>query len=407
MTTAAPLQHVPAHVPPELVRQFDFTKLRGVEDDAVQATVDAARQMPDVFWGVGAHARHPGAWVLTRHDLLREVLQDPETFSSHDVSGLPALAGESWPLLPLEADGPDHAEWRKLLVPIFSPARMNAMEGQIETLARDLVEGLASRGEAEFMADFAQVFPVQIFLGMFGLPLELTAKFVAWEEKLLHSESIDEKCGAARAIINYLREAIADRLQSPRDDLISYIAHAQVKGAELTDDQRIGVCMLLYTAGIDTVANMLGFMFRHLAENPDQQQSLRADPSLIPAAVEEMLRAFPIVMTSRLATRDIDFHGVKMKAGDHVVVPTHFAGRDGHEFPDPDRIDFARTKVTHITFAAGPHRCLGSHLARRELKVALETWLARVPEFRVVPGHRFKSSAQGVLAIKALPLTWK
>src|SRR5512135_574017 len=117
MTTAAPLQHVPAHVPPELVRQFDFTKLPGVEDDAVQATVDAARQMPDVFWGVGAHPRYPGAWVLTRHDLLREVLQDPETFSSRDVSGLSGLAGESWPLLPLEADGPDHAEWRKLLVP--------------------------------------------------------------------------------------------------------------------------------------------------------------------------------------------------------------------------------------------------------------------------------------------------
>lgn len=405
MTQAASSQPVPAHVPAQLVRQFNFSDYSGTAD-ALQATVDAAREMPDIFWGTGAHSRYSGAWVLTRHELQREVLQDTDSFSSRDTAGLSGLIGETWPLLPLEADGLDHGEWRKLLNPIFSPARMAVMEEKIAALAHDLVEGLATRGETEFMSEFAQVFPVQIFLEMFGLPLEQTRMFVTWEDGMLHGDSLDVQSASAGAIIAHLRAVIEDRIQSPRDDLISYVAQARINGAALTSDQRIGVCMLLYTAGIDTVANMLGFIFRHLAEHPDKQQSLRADPSLIPAAVEEMLRAFPIVMTSRVATRDVTFHGVQIKAGDHIMVPTHFAGRDGNEFADPDRIDFSRTKVSHITFAAGPHRCIGSHLARRELKLAIETWLSRVPPFRIAPGHVFKTSAQGVLTIKGLPLVW-
>src|SRR5690606_22847696 len=150
---------------------------------------------------------------------------------------------------------------------------------------------------------------------------------------------------------------------------------AQVDGKPLSDDEALGVCFLLYSAGLDTVTNMLGMMFKHLAEHPADQQALRDDPDLIPNAVEELLRAYPIIVSNRLVTREVEFHGVKMKPGDRVALGTMFAGRDEREFANPDAIDFRREKVNHITFAAGPHRCVGSHLARRELRIALEEWL--------------------------------
>ncbi len=405
MNQMAPTPSVPDHVPAQLVREFRMEALPGVAQDAVQAAVDAARGMPDIFFGLGSR-RGQGTWVLTRHELQREVLQDGATFSSRHNADFSMLIGEDWPLLPLEVDGADHLVWRKLLNPIFAPAQMMKLEAQIEELAADLVERLAPRGQADFMREFAEVFPVQIFLRMFGLPLEHTARFVEWEASLIHSPDIAGRQYGARAIVGYLREVIVARQAAPADDLISYIVQARADSRPLTPDEMLGICFLLYSAGLDTVANMLGYMFKYLAAHPEEQRRLRTDPVLIPNAVEEMLRAYPIIVSGRLVTRDIDFHGVTMKAGDVVTVATMFAGRDGQEFPDPDRIDFDREKVNHITFAAGPHRCIGSHLARRELRIALEAWLTRVPEFRIAEGKQAVTSAIGVFAVDSLPLAW-
>jgi cytochrome P450 len=316
------------------------------------------------------------------------------------------MIGEDWPLLPLEADPPSHADWRMLLNPIFSPTRMKVLEGQIEILARELVEGVAARGEADFMADFASVFPIQIFLRLFGLPLADTAKFLAWEKQILHSMTLEGRQEGLRATIGYLRDVIAERRVQPTDDLISYIANAQIEGRPLTDDEAVGLAVLLYVAGLDTVAATLGFMFKHLAEHPDDQQMLRDDPSLIPNAIEELLRAYPIVMSGRMVTRDVEFHGVQMKAGDILTLVTPLAGRDEREFENPDKVDLRREKVSHITFAAGPHRCVGSHLARRELRIALTAWLQRIPPFRIKPGEKAVTHGINQFGVLYLPLVW-
>jgi len=396
---------VPAHVPPELVRDFKFETLPGGDVDSVQAAADAVRGGPDIFYGLSTR-RGEGAWVIARHELIREVYQDAELFSSRHNADFARLIGEEWPLLPLEADPPAHAAWRILLNPIFAPARMRAMEADIETLAVDLVDGIVAKGEAEFVADFGEVFPVRIFLRMFGLPLEHTDHFVAWEGDLLHSLTIEGRQHAARAIVDYLRKVIAERRAQPTDDLLSYIATTEIEGRKLTADEALGVAFLLYSAGLDTVANMLGFMFKHLAEHPKDQQMLRDEPALIPDAIEELMRAYPIVISGREVTRDVEFHGVRMKAGDVVSLPTMLAGRDEREFSNPDVIDFRREKVSHITFAAGPHRCVGSHLARRELRIALEEWLKRVPPFRIKPGERAITHGIGVFGVERLPLVW-
>jgi cytochrome P450 len=246
---------------------------------------------------------------------------------------------------------------------------MRALEDDIEALARKLVDGILAKGETEFMADFGEVFPVQIFLKLFGLPLEHTEQFLKWENLLLHSRTIEGRQEGARAIVAYLRKVIAERRVDPVDDLLSYVATTEIEGRKLTPDEALGVAFLLYSAGLDTVANMLGFMFKHFAEHPQDQQKLRDDPALIPDALEELMRAYPIVVSGREVTRDVEFHGVKMRKGDVVSLATMLAGRDEREFPNPDVVDFGREKVSHITFAAGPHRCVGSHLARHERQV--------------------------------------
>jgi len=405
MALSAPAGVIPDHVPAGLVHEFAVETVPGAEQDAVLAVAQAARGLPDVFYSPTAR-RGQGGWIVTRHALQREVLQDGLTFSSRHNADFSTLIGETWPMLPLEADGPEHLEWRKLLNPVFSPARMAKLEGEIEQLAKDLVDGIAKNKEVEFVREFAAIFPVKIFLKMFGLPLDHAEQLVHWENLLIHSHDMVGRQEGAYNIVKYLRAAIAERLANPSDDLISYVVTAQVQGRALTQDEMIGVCFLLYSAGLDTVTNMLGFLFKHLAEHPEQQQQLRDDPALIPAALEELLRAYPIIISSRLATRDVEFHGAPIKAGDAVVIPMMLAGRDEQEFESPDRVDFTREKVDHITFAAGPHRCIGSHLARRELKIALETWLQRIPPFSIREGGEAVSSAYGVFGVTSLPLIW-
>jgi cytochrome P450 len=397
---------IPEHVPLELVKAFTWETIPGVEDHAIQAAAELGRVLPDIFYAPASRVGM-NSWIISSDALIREVFQDGATFSTRDNAGFSQLLGENWPLLPLEVDGTEHLKWRKLLNPVFSPTRMTALEAQIDLLAIDLLEGLKDKGGCDFMSEFAAVYPIQIFLSMFGLPLDDTAKLLNWEHMLLHSGTHEGMVGGASAIVGYLRNIIATRTDKPADDLISYIATAKLDGRPLTADEKIGVCLLLYVAGLDTVMNMLGYMFRFLAENPAKQQALREDRGLIPAALEEMLRAFPIVVSSRRVTHDIEFHGVAMKKGDIITLGTPFSGRDPRAFTDPDTIDFNREKVDHITFSAGPHRCIGSHLARRELKIAIEAWLTRIPPFRIAEGQRATTRmVNGQATMETLPLAW-
>jgi cytochrome P450 len=404
--STAPATHAtPAHVPASLVLNLQFETMPGVERDAIQAAADAVRAAPPIFWSNTVDFGG-GAWVIARHELVREVFQEAELFSSKGNANFSALIGETWDLLPLEKDPPEHGAWRTMMNPLFSPTRMKAVEETIKATSSKLVDDILAKGEADFVKDFTDIFPMRIFLGMFGLPLEHTAQFVAWNNGLLHASTLEGRQEAARAICDYLRAIIVERRARPTGDVISFVVTNQINGRPVNDEEALGMCFLLYAAGLDTVASMLGFMFKYLAEHPAEQQKLRDDPELIPNALEEMLRAFPIVVSHRLVTRDLVFHGVTMKAGDRIIVPTMLAGRDEAEFADADRIDFAREKVSHITFAAGPHRCLGSHLARRELRVALEEWLTRVPPFRIKEGETPITHGVGVFGVSYLPLTW-
>jgi cytochrome P450 len=337
---------------------------------------------------------------------MLEAFQDTATFSSSQNAQFSALVGETWKSLPLEADPPEHGAYRAILNPWFSPSRMKQHDDDIRALAIEVIDGFKGDGECEFIDAFAEVFPVQIFLRMFGLPVSDARQLVDWNHGLASAKTLEQRQDSAKVIVKYLRDAIALRESEPADDLMSHVLAARIGDRPLTADEKLGMCFLLYVGGLDTVTNQLGFMFKHLAEHPEDQQKLRDDPDLISNAIEEFIRCYGVVNTARVVTRDTDFHGVKMKSGDLLFLLAAFSGRDEEKFEDAATADFKRKTQSHISFAAGPHRCAGSHLARRELRIALEEWLARIPTFRVADGVAPRTGVAGVLSVFELQLAW-
>jgi cytochrome P450 len=396
---------IPDHVPPELVVHYQHGEQPGFADDpqgVVAQLFDGPRIVycPDI-----AHDGRQG-WRVHRYEDVRAVLQNGELFSSKNCANFQTFIGATWDMIPLELDGERHQKFRMLLNPLFAPNRINAMEAGVRELAVGLVDAVADKGECEFMEEFARPYPISIFLKLMDLPLEMRSTFLAWEYQVLHAKDMDVRRDGLRNIIGYLESAIAAKRKNPGDDLISFAVKAQIDGKPLSDDDVMGMVFMLYIGGLDTVVATLGFMFRYLATHPERRRLLIENPKMLPDAVDEMLRVFATVNTNRLVTRDTEFAGVQMKRGDRIYVTGIAANRDPEEFERPNEVDFGRQVNRHLTFAAGPHRCIGSHLARRELKIAIEEWLARVPDFSVREGAIMPAHAGGVWGIENLPLVW-
>jgi cytochrome P450 len=403
---ALPGSHpVPTHVPSELVESFDFFSDPLYETDPFSVLKRKAHDGPRIFY-TPAHYQKPGSWVLTRAEDIRYVWQNTELFTSVGNVNFNAIIGESWVLTPLELDPPAHGKFRAFLNPFFAPTRLKQMEQEIADTAGGLIENFAARGSCEFVNEFAHPFPVSIFLKMMGLPIENLYQFVDWVKGTTDLHDIDRIRASVRAIADYLRSAIAIRKASPTTDLMSKIVHMRLDGQPISDDEIMGVCYLLFLGGLDTVTSSFGFHFTYLAQRQDIQQDLRNDRSKIPAAVEELLRLFPIVQVQRCATQDVQLAGVLVKKGDWVTLSPGMAHSDPREFERPDVFDFTRTNIRNMTFAVGPHRCLGSHLARREFATALNVWFDQIPSFRLKPNTRPVTRGGPVFGVSKLELVW-
>ena len=389
---------IPAHVPPELVHEFDFRTGIGSHPHSSVAALHAG---PRVFFSPVHHNAIDGAgtWVLTRAEDIRAALQDAATFSSNVHRSNSGLS-----LIPLELDAPEHAKFRALMNPIFSPVRMKLLDAKVREVARELAAACAAKGDCDFVEDFAKPFPVSIFLDLMGLPKEQMGRFLEWESLIMRDKQT--RAAAMQEVSQYLQELITERRRRPTDDLITFAVSAKVDDRLLHDAEVIGICVLLFIAGLDTVTSSFAYHFRHLAEHPADQQSLRDDPALIPSAVEELFRAYAVVNTNRYATRDVDFAGVHIKRGDNVTCSTILASRDPREFERPNEVVFTRSPNLHNAFSYGPHRCLGSHLARREIIAGIEAWLAAIPPFKLRPGAVINAHGGGVFSLDSLPLVW-
>jgi cytochrome P450 len=396
---------VPDHVPAELVKDFPYifgTTTFGEPHREWAPQIHADR--PDIFYAPHAYPGGTAAWVVRRMDHLREIYLDTGTFSSKDFSPYAKLIAENWINTPVEIDPPHHAKYRKMANPLFTPKAVSSLDEKIRAYAIDYVEKFRKRGECEFMQEFAFEFPIKVFLELMDFPHEHAKKFLEWEYDLLHVADLGKMAQATRNVVSFLREQIEGRRRSPRNDIISYALTVDVDGAKLNEDELVGFTFNLFIGGLDTVSTNMGLQFAHLAREHADQEFLRRNPEEISHAIDELMRAYAAVTTFRTCTKEIEFHGVKMMPGDKVMMSTTLAGRDPAEFTSPDQVDFTR-RPRHVSFGFGPHTCIGMHLARREMRIALEVFLALIPQFSIKPGHQIEYHL-GMIQPVTLPLVW-
>lgn len=395
---------VPEHVPSELVHFCDFRTGLGPYP---QAQIAELHKGPRVIYSPLSHqdrgGQSIGTWVLTKAEDIRQMLQHSELFSSAEPRSF--AMGETWRMIPLEVDPPEHSKYRAALNPLFSPQRVRALDERIRIMAGELIDRFKDRGECEFIRDFGEQFPVRIFLQLMGLSEDYLELFRGWADAFVHNRA--KRGDAMREIKEFLEGQIAESRANPQEGaLVSQVIAMNAGDRPFTEEEVMGTVFLLFVGGLDTVVSSLAFHFRYLAENPVDQQRLRDDPEMIPDAVEELLRAFPVVTTARFATADTDMFGVPIRKGDMVTGSTILATRDPSEFENPEIVDITRSPNRHNAFSFGAHRCLGSHLARREIQIAYEEWNKRIPAFRIKPGAEIKTLGGGVLGIDQLPLVW-
>jgi cytochrome P450 len=353
-------------------------------------------------------AMTPGFFVYTRLEAIRDALQRADLFSSRSVTPLDPNPSYLW--IPEMLDPPEHTKWRQLLAPHFSPGAMAKMEDPVRQRCIEVLEPLLDKGRCDFMADFAWRYPTTIFMELFGLPVEDADLFLAWEAAILHTPADKDPdrskaVEAMTAVQGYFAQLIKERAEEPRDDLLSEALTWKIDGEPIRHDDLLAFCLLMFMAGLDTVSTQLAYSFFHLATHPADRGRIVADPAVIPNAVEELLRYYAFVAPGRTVTVDTEFHGLELKKGEMVYLPLCGANRDPAGFEHADVVDFNRQANAHIAFGAGPHRCLGSHLARRELRIALEEWHARIPEYRLAEGVEVVEHG-GMFGIDVLSLTW-
>lgn len=346
---------------------------------------------------------------LSRYEDLMWAMRHPEVFSSAPEA---VNIGQEQKLIPLQVDPPEHVKYRRLLDPEFSPKKMMALEPDARALVNELIDGFVDQGECDFHEDFATPLPSGMFLALMGLPPSDLPMFLRWRDDTIRPDTTDMAEAAAireragRDITVYFEAAVEERRRNPDDRLLSRLAHGEVEGRPLTREETLGVCHLLLLGGLDTVTATLDCAIAYLARNPEQRQGLAADPKLTPAAVEELLRwETPVMMVVRVLKQDCELGGQQLTAGDHAVFLLGAGNTDGAEFDRADVCDFGREANRHLAFGAGPHRCLGSHLARLELRVALEEWHRRIPDYRIADGVELQYSG-GIRQAEILPLVW-
>jgi cytochrome P450 len=346
-----------------------------------------------------------------------EATRNPAIISNDPVTHEPMGMGSEEPLIPLNLDGEEQRKFRRLLDPLFAPRAVAYLEPRITALANDLIDGFIGDGRVEFHDRFALPLPGTIFLSMFGLPLEDLEFLEECKDGCIKTGASDRlemhRLGvmAGNRLREYLKAEFdrRERLAEPTDDLLTRLMTFEVDGRRLTRDQLLNVMHLLMIAGLDTVTASLTCIVGWLARHSEQQQALMADPSRLPVAIEELMRFENPVLTGgmRYATEDTVVAGVPVRQGDKIDVCWTTANLDPDQFPGPLSVDLDRPANRHIAFASGIHRCLGSHLARLELRTAIGTLHTRLSNYAIAPGENAVYNHEGVRAATFLPLVFE
>jgi cytochrome P450 len=347
--------------------------------------------------------------LVTRRKDVEEALRQSSKFS---WSAVGMDLGNIRPLIPLQIDPPQHVKYRRILDPLFAPKKMVLLEAEIVALVKELVDAFVDRGECDLHEEFAVPLPCRVFLRLMGLPLEDLELFLSVKDDIIRPPGItlDEQApfrqAAGKKVYDYFEKVLAERKARPTDDMLGQIMAGEVDGERLTDEEVLDICYLFIIAGLDTVTDSLDCLFAHLAQNPEHRRELASDESVIPSAVEELLRwESPVPAVPRVATEDMEISGCPIKAGEQVMLLLASANTDEAAQPGVDAVDLRRNPNPHLAFGGGVHRCLGSHLARNELRVALREFHRRIPDYELAPGTVLEYTP-GLRSLHHLPLVF-
>jgi cytochrome P450 len=403
-----------------------MTQIAPVENWATDFDVMDPRYLADPFsiWDelrgpcpIPHTNRRKSSWMPLRYDDVTAIAHDVEHFSSIKVAVIPGDEDEDpegfdgpnleYGLPPISVDPPMHTWTRRLLLPWFSHTRVDSYVPMTRDLCQSLLDGFAGSGHADAAADYAQQIPVRVIARILGVPADMADTFTGWVRDVLEfADDPERRQKGAEGLLYYFVEQVEHRRQDPGDDLLSELLHTEVDGKPVDDGIVLGMAALVLIAGVDTTWSAIGSSLWHLASHAEDRRRLVAQPDLMPTAVEELLRAYSPVTMAREVTEDVEYAGCPMKAGDKVLMNFPAANRDPEAFEQPDEVVLDRAHNRHVAFGSGIHRCAGSNLARMELTVALEEWLARIPDFSLAPGEEISWAGGQVRGPRVLPVVF-
>jgi cytochrome P450 len=354
--------------------------------------------------------RFGGGWLPVRYDDVAAIAYDTDNFSSRAIimgnfrppADIAPIGGSP----PISSDPPFHHDARKLLLPAFTKKNVSRQEPSTRAFCHSLIDSFEGRDVVDAAHDYAQHIPMRVIADMLGFPPEDGPQFRRFVENTLEGINLppEERIEKMEALGDYLLDQVDDHLAHPRDDLTTYLINAELYGHKLQAEHVTGTMALLLIAGIDTTWSAIGSSLWHLAQTPADTARLTAEPGLMSTAIEEFLRAYAPVTMARLVREDMNWHGVDMKADDWILLSFPAANRDPAQFDRADEVVIDREANRHAAFGLGIHRCVGSHLARMELRVALEVWLERIPQFGLADRDAVKWSSGQIRGPRALPL---
>ncbi len=347
--------------------------------------------------------------LVTRREHVEDALRRAAVFCWSEV---PMDLGQIRPLIPLMIDPPQHVKYRRILDPLFAPKKMVLLEEEVGELVNHLIDGFASKGSCDFHEEFAVPLPCTVFLKLMGLPYEDIDLFLSIKDDIIRPEghTMEEQSAVRRRagekVYEYFEKVLVERRRAPTDDLLAQIIAGSVDGEQLTDEEVMDICYLFLIAGLDTVTDSLDCFFGLLAQEDEHRKLLVEDESVIPSAIEELLRwETPVPAVPRVATEDVEFGGCPVAKGEQVMLVLSSANTDDTAHPGVDSLDLRRNPNPHLAFGGGVHRCLGSHLARMELRVALREFHRRIPNYSLAPGTVLEYTP-GLRSLLTLPLVF-
>lgn len=400
MATYAIAPEAPAHVPADLVYDYDLYEPGPPGSDYFAELYALKHRAPPIFWT----PYNGGHWYVTDAKLANQYLRDSDAFSSRMLV-VPRENNTGDGLVPIFLDPPEHGKYRTHLSVALSRKGVAELAPGVRSLAIELIEDLAPRGGCEFMEAFAFKLPIIVFLRLVDLPVEHRETLLEQVARIIRPGS--DKAAIVGGLAAYLAPIISERRANPGSDLISWLSTREVDGERMSEAKLHSMCTLLLIGGLDSVANTLGFFARSLAEHPEHRRQIIDNPVIISGAVEELLRRFPTVAAGagRLCVRDTQLGPAPVKAGDQIMSATAMMNFDDGTYPDPLTVDFSRRVSSVGSFGQGVHRCVGANLARSELTIFLEEWLKRIPDFRLAePGVSFQAGVN--ISYNRLKLAW-